>query len=65
MTAKRVNELHSRDQVFWKDPDEGKCSKQITILEITIISDDNPRNPVCRITDIDGDVLECFASELK
>jgi hypothetical protein len=59
MTKKEVKELHPGDEVFWNDPDEGTCSKNIIILEISTKGD-----IVC-ITGDDGADLECFAHELN
>lgn len=47
------------DQVLWTDPDEGKCSRHITIQSIESHGD------VVKITGTDGSYLECFASELS
>lgn len=59
MTTDEILNLHSGDDVFWEDPDEGICSRVVTIQAIEVIGD------VVRITDSDGAELECFAEELS
>jgi hypothetical protein len=59
MTIKEVKKLHNGDEVYWTDPDDGACSRYITIQTIVLNGD-----VVC-ITDKDGDSLECFAEELS
>lgn len=59
MTFTEVKRLHPGDEVLWTDPDDGVCSKTITILKITVNGD-----VVC-ITGTDGSDLECFARELS
>lgn len=51
--------LDTGDEVFWTDPDNGECSRHITIQTIQTIGD-----VVCT-TGKDGDYLECFAEELS
>jgi hypothetical protein len=51
--------LRNGDQVYWTDPDGGICSKYITIQSISITGD------VARITDMDGEYLECYVHELS
>ncbi len=51
--------LHAGDQVTWNDPDDGLCTKTITISSIEIVGD------VAKITDTNGDYLECLLSELS
>lgn len=59
MQANRVAELHSGDQVKWNDPDNGLCSRIVTIGSIEV------NGTVVHITSIEGDELECFARELS
>lgn len=59
MRMSQVRRLHSGDEVTWNDPDEGRCSRTGTILEIIIKGD-----IVC-ITWSDGSTTECFARELS
>ena len=59
MRMRRIKQLHSGDEVFWADPDNGTCSRNLTVCEIEIIGD------VVRILDTDGNSLECFARELS
>lgn len=59
MTKSQVKKLHPGDEVHWTDPDEGLCSRTMTIQSIEVKGD-----IVC-IQDKNGDVLECFAKELS
>ncbi len=59
MTLEEVSELLYGDEVVWNDPDGGVCTKVVTIRSIQIIGD------IVRIVDIEGDELECYASELS
>lgn len=62
MTLRQVRKLRNGDEVFWNDPDEGKCSKTITIQTIEI------HGEVIRITGNDTQgytELECFPRELS
>jgi hypothetical protein len=60
MKIKHIKQLHSGDQVFWTDPDNGTCSRHYTIGSIEYKGDG-----VISITDKDGSSLECFAAELS
>lgn len=59
MTTKDIKKLHSGDEVFWNDPDNGECSRFINIQKIKIIGD------IVTIQDINGDTLECLPEELS
>jgi hypothetical protein len=59
MKVKDIKKLHSGDEVTWNDPDEGKCSRTLTIGSIKVTGD------IVRILDIEGDYLECLAEELS
>lgn len=59
MIAKSVKKLQAGDEVFWTDPDDNRCSRYYTIANIKILGN------VVRITDVNGDSLECFADELS
>lgn len=59
MTMREAKKLHTGDEVYWTDPDEGACSRYITIQTITFHGD------VVRITGKDGCSLECFPEELS
>lgn len=66
MTRDEVLNLQPHDEVRWTDPDDEMCSRVYKILNIEhygphLYEDD----PVVKITDISGDYLECFASELS
>ena len=54
-----VRALHTGDEVFWTDPDDGLCSRHLVILTIDV------RGDVVVITTDDGRVLECLAGELS
>jgi hypothetical protein len=47
------------DQFYWNDPDNGACSKVVTIRTIEWMGE------VARIEDVDGSVLECFDHEME
>lgn len=57
--------LHNGDEVWWDDPDDGKCSRYHTIQDITYAGKIGDDDCVISIRDIDGSVLECFARELS
>lgn len=59
MTRKEAKKLHKGDQVFWNDPDEGTCSRTLTICTIQI------NEFVATIMEESGSVVECFLSELE
>jgi hypothetical protein len=59
MKMRDVKKLHTGDEVFWNDPDEGTCSCHYLIGSIEIKGD------IVSITDKNGDHLECFARELQ
>lgn len=60
MSIKQAKDLRPGDQVTWNDPDEGRCSKTLTIEQIVVRSDG-----ICMIGDTTGAYLECFAHELS
>jgi len=53
-------ELKPGDEVFWNDPDEGRCSDVYKIVEIT---DDDPR--VYRLKNAAGSETEAWLGELS
>lgn len=59
MTAEEAKQLRPGDEVFWRDPDDGACSRHITIARIRINDD------IATIVDHRGGVLDCFLSELE
>lgn len=59
MTMQEVWSLHTGDEVFWNDPDDGLCSRLYVIQSIRIDDD------IITITEPDGSELQCFASELS
>lgn len=61
MTSKEVQELQVGDEVFWNDPDDGICSRNIEIASIDVFHG----GIIVRITDINGDMLEAFGHELS
>ena len=59
MTIQQAIQLQPGDEVFWNDPHDGICSRLYYIQEIDI------EDGVVKITDPDGDYLECGAHELS
>ena len=59
MTHKQVKKLHSGDEVYWNDPDSGKCSRVLKIHSIEV------NGNVAIIQDVGGTVVECYISELS
>ncbi|MCD6434938.1 MAG: hypothetical protein J7L15_00900 [Clostridiales bacterium] len=59
MTLKEVKKLHTGDEVFWEDPDDGLTSRNITIQSVKV------QGEVVCISGKDGDELECYAHELS
>lgn len=60
MTRRQARTLRAGDEVYWTDPDGGRCSRSIIIGEIEVHEDG-----VAVITDKDGSVVECFLGELS
>lgn len=54
-----AKKLHSGDQVYWNDPDDGACSRVLTIQSVEV------HGNVVTIEEPDGSVVECFARELQ
>ena len=52
--------FHCGDQVWWDDPDDGKCSRILTIQGIVYLADG-----IVKITEPDGSCLECYIEELS
>lgn len=61
MTRKEAQSLHPGDEVFWNDPDDGKCSRTYHIRTIEVLA----QSDIVIIHGYDGSSLECFASELS
>lgn len=61
MRINDVRKLHTGDQVFWNDPDDGACSRVYQIQTIEV----DPQTGVVVIQEPDGSVLECYARELR
>lgn len=59
MNLSTAKQLQRGDEVTWTDPNNGECSRTLTINMISVTGD------VVRIVDTDGEYLECFASELS
>jgi hypothetical protein len=53
-------QIQTGDEVFWTDPDQGKCSRHLIVQTIEI-----RQCMSVRIVDVEGGELECFASELS
>lgn len=51
--------LHSGDEVYWNDPDNGACSRILKIRNIEVWED------AVSIEEIDGSVVECYIEELE
>ena len=60
MTLKEVKKLHSGDEVYWNDPNEGAGSRVYMIQRIELFA-----GGMVVIHEPDGSCLECFASELS
>lgn len=54
-----VEKLDFGDEVYWNDPDEGNCSRLMTIRTITV------EGTAFKITDSEGGYLEGYISELS
>ena len=59
MRLRDLKKLHSGDEVFWTDPDEGRCSRHYIIAEIEFVGG------IVKLTGKDGSYLECYARELS
>jgi hypothetical protein len=59
MDIREIKKLAPGDEVYWEDPDEGACSRYITIRRIDV----GPS--IIQIYGTDGSYLECFSHELK
>ena len=64
MTLKEVQQLRPGDEVYWRDPDGGKCSRHYTIQQISLMPGNTDNDVIVSITDVDGDTLDCFSYEL-
>ena len=62
MRLRDFKNLHDGDEVYWTDPDEGKCSRYLTIREYNILDEDVG---LVEIWDKDGSYLQCFLNELS
>lgn len=72
MKLKDVLKLAPGDEVFWNDPDDGVCSRTLTIRMIAVLSADEEdfdseldADAIVLIDAADGSSLECFAHELS
>lgn len=59
MKISDVRKLHQGDEVYWEDPDEGRCSRVLKIQTINVSGN------VVSIMEPDGSVVECYARELR
>lgn len=59
MKVREVRKLYKGDEVYWNDPDEGRCSRIYKIHTIHVWAN------MVVITEPDGSTLECFADELS
>lgn len=60
MKMKDIKKLHRGDEVFWTDPDGGKCSRHLKILSISVRNKDD-----ITMVDLKGGVVQCTAAELS
>jgi len=60
MTRKCLLSLRPGDEVHWRDPDEGACSRNLVIQEIEVFEEG-----IVRITTPDGDVVEAYFREVS
>jgi len=51
--------LHNGDEVYWNDPDDGRCSRILKVSSIVYKGD------FVSIEEQSGAVVECFLSELS
>lgn len=69
MTLDQVRQIQPGDQVFWNDPDEGTCSRVLTVqtIEINVDSEDDGEDMdiIVSIMEPGGSVVECYAHELS
>ncbi len=59
MTHNEVAKLHTGDEVYWNDPDNGACSRPIKIGDVWV------EGEVVLIRENNGEVLSCFPEELS
>lgn len=59
MRISDAKKLHTGDEVYWNDPDDGACSRVLKIQTISVVGN------VVSIEEPDGSVVECYARELK
>ena len=59
MTLSEAKDLRPGDEVYWTDPDDGKCSGYWQIKSVQV------RGTIVTIQDLDDSVLDCFAPELE
>lgn len=59
MTPEEIAKLGAGDKVFWSDPDNGACSRDIVIQSIEMIGE------TVIVCGTDGTALECFSEELS
>jgi len=60
MTTAEVKALKPGDNVYWQDPDDGLCSRTLTIRTI-----DASRDDFVVIEDTEGDELWATPAELR
>lgn len=58
MSIEEVKKLREGDTVYWNDPDDGACSRMITVQTVAVQLD------TVFITGKDGYKLVCLAEEL-
>lgn len=64
MTYEQVLRISLGDTVFWNDPDEGICSRELCVSSIRVGADQGEDTEV-DLSCADGSVLMCLARELQ
>ena len=59
LTKEQIKNLRSGDEITWKDPDDGNCSKTASLRKIEVKGD------MVKIYWLDGEYTEAFLSELS
>lgn len=65
MKKRFYRDLAVGDEVFWNDPDEGRCSRVLKIYEIQDLPEDRENQTVVILGDNFGSIVEAFLVELS
>jgi hypothetical protein len=60
MNIQQIRKLCPGDQIYWNDPDDGRCSRIYEIKNIRIDDDEE----IVTIEEPDGSLLMCYISEI-